>query len=78
MESASKLSALAQPFGVGGVAIKSWFGLLNLCLEANQIVIVENLYSSTFSDIASSRELLRRQLQIITTSRSTFWLLIER
>jgi len=41
MESTSKLSALAQPFGVGD-AIKSWFGLFNLFLEANQIVIAEN------------------------------------
>jgi len=38
MESASKLSALAQPFGVGD-ALKFWFGLFNFFLEANQIVI---------------------------------------
>ena len=55
MESASKLSAVAQPFGVGD-AIKSWFGLFNLFLEANQIVIAENLHALTFSDIATSRE----------------------
>jgi len=41
MESASKLSALALPFGVED-AIKSWFGLFNYFLEANQIVIAEN------------------------------------
>jgi len=70
MESASKLSALTQPFGVGD-AIKSWFGLFSLFLEANQIVIAENLHASAFSDIATSRELLRRQLQLVTSSRST-------
>ena len=33
MESASMLSALAQPFGVGAV-LKSWFGLFGLdCLH---------------------------------------------
>ena len=70
MESASKLSALAQPFDVVD-AIKSWFGLFTLFLEANQIVIAENLDASAFSDIATSRELLKRQLQLITSSRST-------
>jgi hypothetical protein len=69
MESASRLSALAQPFGVGD-ALKSWFGLFNLFLEANQIIVEENLHALTFSDIATSRELLRRQLQLITSSRS--------
>ena len=69
MESASKLSALALPFGVED-AIKSWFGLFNYFLEANQIVIAENWHASTFSDIASSRELLRLQLQIIISARS--------
>ena len=44
MESTSKLAALPQPFGVGD-AIKSWFGLFNLFLEADQIVIVENLHA---------------------------------
>ena len=68
--SASKLSALAQQFGVGD-AIKSWFGLFNLFLEANQIVLSENVYASAFSDIAKLRKLLRRQLQLITSSRST-------
>jgi len=34
-----------------------------LFLEANQIVIAENLHSSTFSDIFTSRELLKRQRQ---------------
>ena len=47
MESASKLSALAQPFGVGD-AIKYGFGLFDLCLEPNQIVIAENLRASIF------------------------------
>ena len=70
MESASKLSALAQPFGVGD-AIKSWFGLFNLFLEANQIVIVKKLHASPFSNIATSRELLIRQLQLITSSLSS-------
>jgi len=70
METASKLSALAQPFGIGD-AIKSWFGSFNLFLEANQISIAENLHALTFSDIATSRELLRRQLQIITSPRSS-------
>jgi hypothetical protein len=69
MESVSKLSALAQPFGVGD-ALKSWFGLFNLFLEANQIIVAENMHALTFSDIATSRELLRRQLQLITSSRS--------
>ena len=41
MESASKLSALTQPFGFGD-AINSWFGLFNLFLGANQIVIAGN------------------------------------
>jgi len=70
MESASKISALARPFVVGD-ALKSWFGLFNLFLEANQIKIVENLHASTFSDTTTLRELLRRQLQLITSSRST-------
>ena len=69
MESASKLSSLAQPFGVGD-ALKSWFGLFYLFLEANQIIVAENLHALTFSDIATSRDLLRRQLQLITSSRS--------
>jgi len=51
MESASKLSALAQPFGVGD-AIKSWFGLFNLLLEEHQIIVTENLHALTFSDIS--------------------------
>jgi len=53
------------------VEIKSWFELFNLFLEANQIVIVENLHASAFSDVATSRKLLRRQLQLITSVRST-------
>ena len=61
MESASKLSALAQSFGFGD-AIKSWFGLFNLILEANQIVVAENLHALAFSDISTSREFLARQL----------------
>jgi hypothetical protein len=69
MESALKLSVLAQPFGVGD-ALKSWFGLFNLFLEAHQIIVTENLHALTFSDIATSRELLRHQLQLITSSRS--------
>ena len=52
-------------------AIKSWFGLFNLFLETNQIVIVENLHASAFSDIVESRALLCRQLQFIKSSRST-------
>ena len=52
MESASKRSTLAQPFGVGE-AIKSRFGLFTLFFEANQIVIAENLHTSTFSDIST-------------------------
>jgi len=75
MDSASKVSALAQPFGVGD-AIKSWFGLFNLFLEANQIVIADNLHALNFSDIATSRELRIRQLQIITSSRSNILLLV--
>ena len=70
MESASKLSALAPPFGVGD-AIKSWFGLFNLFLEANQIVIVDYLHASAFSDIAKSQGLFRHQLELITSSGST-------
>ena len=57
MESALKLSALAQPFGVGD-AIKSWFRLFNLFLEANQIVIEVNLHAPIVSDITTSQELL--------------------
>jgi len=57
MESVPKLSALAPPFGVGD-ALKSWFGLFNLFLDANQIVIAENLHAPAFSDIATSRQLL--------------------
>jgi len=70
MESALKLLALAQPFGVGD-AIKSWFGLFNLFLEANRIIIAENLHASAFSDIATFQELLRRQLQLIAFSQSS-------
>ena len=70
MEPASKLSALAQPFGVGD-ALKPWFGLFNLFLVANYIAIAENLHAVTFSDIATSRDLLQRQLHLITSSRST-------
>ena len=55
MELALKLSALVQPFGVED-AIKFWFGLFNLFLETNQIVIAENLHVFTFSDIASYRD----------------------
>jgi len=44
MDPALKLSALAEPFDVE-VAIKSWFGLFILLLEANQIVIAENLHA---------------------------------
>ena len=62
--------ASAQPFDVGD-AIKSWFGLFNLFLEANQIVIAEKLHVLTFSDTATSRDLLKRQHQLITSSRST-------
>ena len=61
---------MAQSFGVGG-AIKSWFGLFTLFLEASQIAIEEHLHASAFSDIATSRELLRRQLQRIASSRSS-------
>ena len=50
---------------------KSCFGLFNLFLEANQIVVAENLHALTFSDIATSRELLKRQQQLITSWRST-------
>ena len=70
MESALKLSAMAEPFSVGD-AIKFWFGLFNLFLEANQIVIAEKLHASALSDIATFRNLLQRQLQIIKSSRST-------
>ena len=55
MELASKLSALAQPFGVGD-AMKFWYGLFNLFLEANQIVIADNLHALVLADIATSRE----------------------
>jgi len=73
MESALKLSAFAQrQFGVGD-AIKSWYGLFNLFLEAYEIVIAENLHASAFSEIAKSRTLLRRQLQVITSSRSSIF-----
>jgi len=71
MESTSKLSALALPFGVD-YAIKSWFGLLNLFLEeANHIVIAEYIFSSAFCNIAKSRELLSRQFLVITSLRSS-------
>ena len=70
MESALKLSALSQSFGVGD-AIKSWLGLFNLFLEANQFIVAENLHALTFSDMATSRELLRRQLQLVTSLLST-------
>ena len=55
MESASKLWDLAEPFGVGD-ALKSWFGSFNLFLDANQIVIAENLYALALSDIVTLRE----------------------
>ena len=70
MKPASKLSALVQRFGIGD-AFKSWFGLFNLFFEANQIVVAENLHASAFSDIATLRELLRRQLQLIASSHSS-------
>ena len=70
MQSTLKLLAFAQPSGVGD-AIKSWFWLFNLFLEANQIVIAKNLHASAFSDIAKSRALLRHQLQVITSSHSS-------
>ena len=54
-----------------GDAIKSWFELFNFFLKANQIIIAENLHASTLSDIAKSRELLKRQLHVITSSRSS-------
>ena len=41
--------------------------------EANQIIVADNLHALTFSNIATSRELLRRQLQLITSSRSTIF-----
>ena len=52
MESASKLSAWAQPFDVGD-DLKPWFGLFHLFLEANQIVVAKIFHSSSFSDIAT-------------------------
>ena len=55
------LSALAELFGVGD-ALKSWFGLFKLFLEAHQIIVTENLHALIFSDIATSQALLRRQL----------------
>ena len=61
---------MAQLFGVGD-ALKPWFRLFNLFLEAKQIVIADNLHVSALSDITTSRDLLRRQLQLITSSRST-------
>ena len=59
MESASKLSALAQSFGVGD-ALKLWFGLFNLFLEANQIIVADNLHALIVPEFTTSRELLRR------------------
>ena len=61
---------MAKPFDVGDT-IKSGFGLFNLFFEANQFVTAENFRALPFSEIATSRELLRRQLQLITSSRST-------
>ena len=61
MELVSKLSALAQPFGVGD-AIKPWYGLFNLFLETSPIVNADGLNASAFSDIIAYWELLRRQL----------------
>ena len=51
--------------------MKPWFRLFNLFLEANQIVITENLHASASSDIAISRTLLRCQIQLITSSHSS-------
>ena len=45
--------------------------MFNLFLEANQIIVAENLHALTLSDMATSRELLQRQLQLITSLRST-------
>jgi hypothetical protein len=47
------------------------FGLFNLFMEANQIIIAENWHALTFSDNATSRDFLQRQLHQITSSRST-------
>ena len=77
MKTASKLSALAQPFGVG-VAIKFWSRLFNSFLEANQIGFVHASAVSDISDIATSPELLKRQRQLITSSRLTIWLLVHK
>ena len=57
---------MVHAFGVGD-AIKPWFGLFNLFLEANQIVIAENIHSPDFSDITISRD----QLQLIISSQSS-------
>ena len=65
MESASKLSALAQPFDVGD-ALKSWFGWFNLFLEANQIVIAENLHASVLPLILLHPENNNVYLQHVT------------
>ena len=61
---------MAQPCGIGD-ALKSWFEWFSLFLEVNQIVIAENLHALTFFAIATFRDLLQRQLQLITSSRST-------
>jgi len=51
IESAPKLSALAQPYD-NGDAIKLYLKLFNLFLEANQIIIEESFHTIAFSDIA--------------------------
>ena len=56
-----------------GSTIRCWrcyeiqFWIVKLFLEANHIVMVENLHASASSDIATSRELL----QLITSSCSS-------
>jgi len=47
--------------------------LFNLFLEANQIVVVEKLHALAFTDIATSQEILKRQIQLITSSQSSFF-----
>ena len=40
-------------------------------MEAHQIIVMENLHALTFYNMATSRELLKRQFELITSSRST-------
>ena len=77
MESALKQSALAQPFGVGD-AIKSSFGLFNLFLEANQIVLQKTYMLQLFLKLLYPEHYLDINYRLLHLRVNQFCLLVER